>query len=392
MVLSDKRHETFVIFLAALINSISGIVIDLYAPCLPVIGNELHASNITMQNTISMSVIGYAIGQIFFGILCDWKGRKLTIVLGLIIFTIASFWASVAHSILILMFARIIQGFAAGSCQVVARAILIDKVKGPRFTIGIVYLSTSFALGLILSPYIGAQIQHYLGWRWDFVFYALYSLILLGVVLYGMKESLLPQYAKHPVTTFSSYKQILSNGVFVSFCAQLGCAFIAFTLWNQVGPFIVHNILNKSTTYFGLIALCSGIFYLVGALGNRILITRTKLSWRINASFLIFLLGVIILLIGGQTFDIKYLLPGLMIITLAQGMAFPNILSQAMSLFPDKAGLSASLQGAAMLGIGFIGLSITSFISITSSLTMGSIYGVLLLVSFILNRLKDWYV
>ncbi|MBP9742388.1 MAG: MFS transporter [Burkholderiales bacterium] len=385
IMLNNKQYETFVIFMAALINSIAGIVVDLYAPCLPAIEHDLQVSSVIMQNTISLSIIGYACGQIFFGILCDWKGRKFTISLGLIVFILASIGAALAKSIILLIFARILQGFAAGSCQVVARAILIDEVKGPRFAIGVVYLSTAFALGLILSPYVGAEIQQFLGWRWDFGFYALYSTILLGILVWRMKESLPAKFAQHPKNTLNSYKHILSNRVFIAFSLQLGCCFMAFTLWNQIGPFIVQHTLNKSATYFGLIALCTGSFYLVGTLLNRLLIKHLPVTRRIKLSLSTFLLGIVVLMIDGSSFHLLFLLPGLMIITLAQGMIFPNILSQAMSLFPDKAGLSASLQGAGMLIFGFLGLSLVSFIQIKSSLEMSGIYATLFIIFFMVN-------
>lgn len=72
-----------------------------------------------------------------------------------------------------------------------------------------------------------------------------------------------------------------------------------------------------------------------------------------------------------------------MITTLAQGIAFPNVLSQAMLIFPDKAGVSASIQGAGMLVFGFLGLGFVSFIDTSSSFIMSLIYAVLLVIFFI---------
>lgn len=201
---ANSSYECFIMLLAALLNSIAGIVVDLYAPCMPAIAHELQVSVVTIQNTISSSVIGYACGQIFFGILCDWKGRKTSIIIGLTLFSLASIAATIAHSIETLIIARIVQGFAAGSCQVVARAILIDNLKDKKLTIGVVYLSTAFALGLIFGPYIGAEIQQLLGWRWNFVFYAVYSLIILSIVIYKMQESLQIENVKSPTATLST--------------------------------------------------------------------------------------------------------------------------------------------------------------------------------------------
>ncbi len=377
-----RNYEAFIIILAALFNSVAGIVVDLYAPCLPAIGSELHVSAMLMQNTITASIIGYAAGQLFFGILCDWRGRKFSIISGLALFVVASSLAISATSIVVLFIARILQGFAAGSCQVVARAALIDEVKGHRFTIAVVYLSTAFALGLILGPYVGALIQHSLSWRWDFVVYALYSLILLVVAFIWMRESLPRIHRKQPRETFANYKIILANKQFLSSFIQLGGCFIAFTMWNQIGPFIVKHILGKNEVYFGMTALLAGVAYLSGTVVNRFLVAKTSLSWRLNLGAVVFMLGIIILLIQ-ITFTSPLLIIGLMFITFAQGLTFPNVLSRAMAIFPTMAGLSASLQGAGMLLIGFIGMSLVSLMTITSGTLLGLIYLTILIISLI---------
>lgn len=382
----STKYESFIMLLAALLNGVAGIVVDLYAPCLPAIAKEMQISIVSVQNTISIPIIGYACGQIIFGILCDWKGRKATIVGGLCLFTGASLMATFSHNIETLMAARILQGFAAGSCQVVGRASLIDVVKGQRFTIGVVYLSVAFALGLIVGPYIGAIIQQLWGWRWNFVVYALYSFVLLCMVIFWMKESLKNEYIKLPNSVFLNYKRILSNSIFIVSFIQLGCCFIALTVWNQIGPFVVEHAMGKSSTYFGTIALLAGIGYLVGTLLNRFLIRYLKITQRITLSSCVFLAGVLSLMLGGDKFEEIYLLFGLILIMLAQGLAFSNVLSSAMALFPDMAGVTASLQGAGMLIMGAIGLSIVSIISVDTSMIMGLLYGVSLLI-FTIARL-----
>ena len=79
-----------------------------------------------MQNTIVITTFGYAIGQLFFGVLSDWKGRRLSIILGLLLFCVAKLFAMHAHSLEALLLARALQGFSVGSCQVVSRAVLVD--------------------------------------------------------------------------------------------------------------------------------------------------------------------------------------------------------------------------------------------------------------------------
>jgi MFS family permease len=149
----SRRRENFIIFLAPLINSVAGIAIDLFAPSIPSIGREFGVSSGTMQNTITVSLLFYAVGQIFFGLLADGWGRRPSIVLGLGLFMGGSLCAATATSIEMLMFGRGLQGFAIGACQVVSRALLVDNIQGDRFRVAVVYLSLAFGLGPVMEPW-----------------------------------------------------------------------------------------------------------------------------------------------------------------------------------------------------------------------------------------------
>lgn len=103
---ATKRYENFIVFLAPLINSVGGIAIDLYAPSIPSIGRELSASPALMQNTITITLLFYALGQLFFGIMADARGRRPAVQLGLLVFLAGSVLATVATSIEMLLLAR----------------------------------------------------------------------------------------------------------------------------------------------------------------------------------------------------------------------------------------------------------------------------------------------
>ncbi|MFX8653077.1 MFS transporter, partial [Acinetobacter baumannii] len=87
-------------------------------------GRELGVSAAVMQNTITVTLLFYAFGQLCFGVLADWRGRRPSILLGLGLFMVGSLLAAAAASIETLMLGRALQGFAIGACQVVSRAVL----------------------------------------------------------------------------------------------------------------------------------------------------------------------------------------------------------------------------------------------------------------------------
>lgn len=372
---SSRGFELFLIFFCPLLNSVAGIVIDLYAPSMPAIGREFNAGAAAMQNTIVITTFGYAIGQLLFGVLSDWKGRRLSIIFGLSLFCLGSVFAMQAHSLEALLLARAIQGFAVGSCQVVSRAVLVDTVSGRRFEVGVIYLSVAFAIGLIAGPYVGGAIQQTFGWRANFAFYAAYAGLLLVASGIALRETLPPDARSTPVQLSRIYKVILRNRAFSFSTLQLGLCFIGFTLWNQIGPDIVERLLAHSPRYFGSTALAVGVAYLLGTVTNRVLVSVTTDRQRLWGSNAAFALGAFIISLSGAQIKLLWIVPGVMLCAFSQGVVFPNILSRALSFFPDRAGIAASLQGFGMLIVGSGGLALASLIKIHSGMTVAALYG-----------------
>jgi Bcr/CflA subfamily drug resistance transporter len=378
---ANKRYENFIVFLAPLINSVGGIAIDLYAPSMPSIGHELGASPSLMQNTITITLLFYAIGQLFFGIMTDARGRRPAVILGLALFLSGSLLATFSTSIEMLLVARALQGFAIGACQVVARALLVDIVKGPRFYVAIIYLSLAFGLGPVIAPYVGGMIEVYLGWRYNFVLYAVYAVIVMAFVLAGLKESLPATARRSAMQTLVGYRCILADGRFRSSVIVLGASFSAFLLWNVIGPHIVQERLGHDAQYFGTTALAVGSCYLVGTLVNRALIRRVQAATLMWTGMLLFLLGVLSIAAMPAGLNLVSILGGIMLVAFGQGFIFSNAMARSMSLFPDRAGVAASLQGCLMLVFGSLASGIVSALPLASNLAIAGVFLVLWLIS-----------
>lgn len=376
----DIRYENFIIFLAPFINSLGGIAIDLYAPSLPSIGAEFSASPSMMQYTITITLVFYAIGQIFFGVMADAVGRKSAVVLGLSIFIGGSVLATTSSSIGMLLCARALQGFSIGACQVVARALLVDNIKGTRFVIAITYLSLAFGLGPVISPYIGGLIEDNFGWRYNFVLYAAYGIVILCLVLWKLKESLPTSERRKVTDIISGFKPILFDSRFMTAVLVLGSSFSAFLLWNVVGPYIIQNTLNQSAQYFGTTALFVGLAYLTGTLSNRFLISHFQSNKLMIFGGGVFLLGIVVIAMSPKEVSLIHLLGGIIIIAFSQGLIFSNALSVSMSLFKDRAGAAASLQGCLMIAFGAIVTGVVSSLNINTNTSIASVFFFLFII------------
>lgn len=350
-----RNSSNFISLYAPFLNFGAGIVVDLYAPSLPIIAKQFMVTETIVQYTIVSSIIGYSIGQLFFGILSDWKGRKLSLILGMIIFTISSTLSFYSTSIEQLIFLRCLQGFSTGVCQVIGRAIISDELNDEKFNKSVVSLSISFALGLITGPYIGATIQSSLGWRYSFLFYSAYGLMALALSL-QLRESLNKNDCSPPFQALSNIAIILKNHKIQTSIIQLGCCFFGFTFWSQTGAIYLLNNHHENIHFFAKTTLATGASYLVGSILNRTLLAKISMEQKITTGITLYFIGSVTLALSAYCHGLSVFLIGLNIISLSQGISFPNVLARAMKVFKNMAGISASLQGCGMLLIGFIGL------------------------------------
>src|ERR1700741_887503 len=73
---SMLRPGTFALTaLLAALSAVGPLTTDMYLPSLPDIARQLHASTAQVQLTISAYLIGFAVGQIFYGPVSDRHGR-----------------------------------------------------------------------------------------------------------------------------------------------------------------------------------------------------------------------------------------------------------------------------------------------------------------------------
>ena len=291
------------------------------------------------------------------------------------------------HSLGDLLLARALQGFAVGSCQVVARAVLVDSLCGRRFEVSVIYLSVAFAVGLIAGPYVGGTIQQAFGWRANFALYAGYAFLLLLASGVGLLETLPPKARSATVEVFKIYKTILRNSAFIVNMLQLGLCFIGFTLWNQIGPDITERRLAHTARYFGATTLVVGVAYLFGTVTNRLLVSATSQKQRLWASSLTFVLGALTISLSGAHMNLLFVVSGVMICAFSQGVVFPNVLSRGLSFFPTRAGIAGSLLGFGMLIVGSGGLALARLVEIHSGVTVAVLYGS---VSFVATLLLAW--
>ena len=108
--------------------------IDMYLPSFLAIANDFSVDISQVQLTLSSYVIGFAIGQLFYGPMADSLGRKNIIIWGVIAFAIAAALCAMVQSIDQLIMLRFFHGLAAASASVVISALMRDMFHKEEFS------------------------------------------------------------------------------------------------------------------------------------------------------------------------------------------------------------------------------------------------------------------
>lgn len=103
-----KKHLLIVAMLAPLMMS-CGLAMDIYVPCVPFMPEALKTSEILIQWTLSIFMIGVGLGQFIGGTFSDVHGRRKTMIISIVIYTVSSIFCSLSTTVWHLLLARAIQ-------------------------------------------------------------------------------------------------------------------------------------------------------------------------------------------------------------------------------------------------------------------------------------------
>ncbi len=129
--------------------------IDLYLVGLPQIAADLNASESQLHIAFSIYLAGMATTMLFAGKIADSIGRKPVAMVGAAIFIAASLLGSMAEQSEAFLIARFTQGIGAGSCYVVAFAILRDTLDDKRRAKVLSMLNGITCIIPVIAPVVG---------------------------------------------------------------------------------------------------------------------------------------------------------------------------------------------------------------------------------------------
>jgi len=169
---SGRFYAFFLAFAAATGGFLFGYDLDIIAGAAIFIRAHFALSPAQFGFAVSSAILGCIVGPSFGAWLCDWTGRKSTLVISGVLFGIGAIGAALAGTISIFNLFRIVGGLGVGLSSLAAPLYIAEIAPARlRGRLGIMY-QLAIALGslaaAIVSYLLASYVSSSVSWRWMF--------------------------------------------------------------------------------------------------------------------------------------------------------------------------------------------------------------------------------
>ena len=344
-------YGSFLVCLLAMLSAFGPFVTDMYLPALPQLQDFFGTDASMVQLSLSTSMFGLAVGQVFFGPLSDKYGRKPVVIASLWIFIVSSIACIYAWSIEFFVAMRLLQGIGGSGGIVLSRSIATDRYWGEKLAKMMAIIGAINGIAPVTAPVLGGMMTDSLGWRGIFTLLMAIGIMLL-VGSHIMQESLAADKRSPDgiVRTFASFGKILRNRRFVCLLLQYGFTGGVFFSYIASSPFVIQQHYGFSpfafSVIFGLNALVIGVAAAcLMKFKTPELCTHTASVGLVVASVL-----MLIAMLSGASFAAY---EALVVVLLAcKRLCFTSTVAMAMNEEHNNAGAASALVGAMIFLFG----------------------------------------
>jgi EmrB/QacA subfamily drug resistance transporter len=187
MVSADRAGErsTSILLPALIVVLVAALDLTVIAPLLPRMLFDLNVNTIEADRyvwVVTGYLIAYTLTIPLFGRISDLIGRRNTFLIALVIFAIGSVVCAEAHSLTLLIVARVLQGLGGGAMLPVSMALVGDILPSQRRAGALGIVAAVDTLGWVLGPVWGAGVSQIFG-TWRAVFWLNLPIALVAALV-----------------------------------------------------------------------------------------------------------------------------------------------------------------------------------------------------------------
>ena len=342
------------ILILGALSAFGPLAIDFYLPGFPAMAQAFATDEKHIQLTLAVYFLGLSIGQLVYGPIADRFGRRVPLLVGVGLFTAASFACAFAPSLDWLIGARFVQALGGCAGMVLSRAIVSDKCDAVGSAKVFSQLMLVMGLAPILAPMLGGLLVNVYGWQAIFIVLTGFSALAALAVALGLPERLPANVPRQPLSgALRQYSRLLKDREYLGHALTGGIAMAGMFAYIAGSPFVFIKLYGVPAEHYGwLFGSNAAGFILVAQINARLLAKRgpafllSRMVWVYLAAGLT-LLGVSAL----HTAQLWPLLIPLFICIASLGCIIPNASACAMSGQGARAGSASALLGCLQFSV-----------------------------------------
>lgn len=360
-----KKQERTIILLLGALQGIGPFSTDMYLAAFPSIAADLKVSIAQVAYSMSSYFVGICLGQLLNGPLIDRFGRKIPLLLMLVVYILASIGCTMVTSVEGLIVLRFLQAIGGSMGMVANRAIVRDVFPADR--LAHVFSTMTLVMGVapIIAPTVGGFVVVGLGWRAIFWVLAGFAFFVSLLVYFLLSESKGKDrsISLKPQAVIADFYSILRNPSFLAYTIVGAMNTAGIFTFISNAPFVYMELLGVTEKEFGWFFGFNAVFFVAGSQLNRLLLkhySSETIALRglltqaaMGVSLLIFVL------LGKLSLPVIITLVG--IYSLCLGMIGANAMALAIRPFTKNVGSATALMGSIQMGSGAVASAVCSY-------------------------------
>ncbi|WIO73923.1 Bcr/CflA family multidrug efflux MFS transporter [Porticoccaceae bacterium LTM1] len=348
------------IWILALLSTFAPLAIDMYLPSLPSIGEELEASPAQVQLTLSAFLIGFSLGQLFYGPLSDRFGRRPILLSGISLFSLTSALCALSWDIESLTLFRFLHALGGGAAIVVARAVVRDRFDTNQSAKVLSTILLCTALAPLAAPIIGGYLLEHGGWRTIFWVLTGFGVFSFLVVLLSLEESnpASRRDGSSLLKAFVRYKEVLGNPRVIGYMFASGFIYAGMFAYIIGTPFVYIEYFGVAPENYGYLFGLNIIAIVIASRINVRFVSQIGAKTMMGRSIMVsciagLALGLVGWLnLGSEGWGIWLIVVPLLFFLGPISIVGANGVALACGEYPKAAGAVAALCGATQFGLG----------------------------------------
>ena len=339
--------------LLASIMALSPLAIDMYLPAMPILAEHLGTDMPMIQNSLSIYLLGYALGLILFGPMADKSSRRKMVLFGISGFLGVSLLLPFVITIEQFLSLRFIQAFISSAATVVVPGAIREYYQKDTAK-GLSYVSIIMMLAPMIAPSIGSVLLISHSWQLIFYVLAFYSAVVLLLVAKYLPEAVNSSTAQGKTINFlGRYKVVFSNGEARLDIISSMVISLAFFSYITAIPFVYLTVYKVSEFSFSVLFGINVFGLMMAHFINTRLVTskgsRKMLWYGLTVSVIASTsLVVVNLLSMPLVFTVLSILPLMGSIS----MVAVNSDALVFTKFPEQSGTATAVIGTLRFGVG----------------------------------------